>query len=97
MVAVNPAKALFKDREAFQSFHTGEEQSFVVVAILYAIALAALCLVWAGARMPILAAIPAYIVAFIVIGGPNIHSAMDSTRRCITICGTRKAIDWPRY
>jgi fatty acid desaturase len=87
MLAVNPAKALFKDREEFQSFHTGEERSFVVIAMLYAIALAALCLVWAAAQMPILAAIPAYIAAFIVIGwaqyslGNGLHEAVHHNLR----------------
>jgi fatty acid desaturase len=80
--AVNSAKALFKDREEFRSFHTGEEQSFLVVALLYAIALAALGLVWVASRMPPVAEVPAYVAAFIVIGwaqyslGNGLHEAV---------------------
>jgi len=82
MMVVNRAKIFFKDREEFQSFHTGQAQSFLVIAILYAIALAVLCLVWVAVRMPIFAAIPICIVAFIVIGwaqyslGNGLHEAV---------------------
>ena len=87
MVAVNPAKALFKDREEFRSFHTGEGQSFLVIATLYAIALAALCVVWAAIQMPILVAIPSCLAAFIVIGwaqyslGNGLHEAVHHNLR----------------
>jgi hypothetical protein len=82
MTAANPVKLLFKDREEFRSFHAGEQQSFAVVALLYAVALAALTLVWAAARMPVAAAIPAYVGAFIVVGwaqyslGNGLHEAV---------------------
>jgi fatty acid desaturase len=87
MATANPAKVLFKDREGFQSFHAGEEQSFAVIALLYAIALAALALVWAAARIPMVAAIPAYVGAFIVVGwaqyslGNGLHEAVHHNLR----------------
>jgi fatty acid desaturase len=87
MAAVKPAKGLFKNREEFQSFHAGEEQSFVVIALLYAVAVVALGVVWAAARMPMVAAIPAYIGAFIVIGwaqyslGNALHEAVHYNLR----------------
>jgi len=87
MTATNPAKLLFKDREEFRSFHAGEERSFVVIALLYAVALAALTLVWAATRMPLAAAIPAYVAAFVVIGwaqyslGNGLHEAVHHNLR----------------
>lgn len=84
---MSPAKALFKDREEFQSFHTGEERSFLVIALLYAIAGAALCLVWAAVWMPIPVAVPTCVIAFIVIGwaqyslGNGLHEAVHHNLR----------------
>ena len=82
MSAVSPAKLVFKDREEFRSFHLGEERSFLVIVLLYAVAFAALGLVWAAARMPWAAAIPSYVGAFIVVGwaqyslGNGLHEAV---------------------
>jgi fatty acid desaturase len=85
--AVISAKTLFKDREEFRSFHAGEEQSFLVIALLYAVAFAALALVWAAMRMPAATAIPACIGAFVVIGwaqyslGNALHEAVHHNLR----------------
>jgi len=84
---VAPAKLLFKDREEFRSFQTGEDQSFGVIAALYFIALGGLVLVWVATRLPLAAAIPGYITAFVVIGwaqyslGNGMHEAVHHNLR----------------
>jgi len=84
---VNPVKLLFRDREEFRSFHMGQEQSLLVVAILYAVAIGGLALVWATMRMPLTARIPADIVAFVIVGwaqyslGNGLHEAVHHNLR----------------
>jgi hypothetical protein len=41
MTDVNPVKLNFKNRDDFRSFHAQEAQSFVVIVLLYAIAIGA--------------------------------------------------------
>jgi fatty acid desaturase len=82
MADVNPVRLLFRSRQEFRSFHQGEAQSFAVLALLYAIASAALGLVYATLHMPPMLAIPADVGAFIVIGwaqysiGNGLHEAV---------------------
>jgi fatty acid desaturase len=87
MTAVAPAKLIFKDREEFRSFHTGEDRSFVVIALLYGVAIAALALVWVAASLPIAVALPCYLLAFFAIGwaqyslGNGLHEAVHHNLR----------------
>ena len=85
--AVNSVKLLFRDREDFRSFHVGQEKSFLVIAMLYAVAIGALTLVWAMVQMPLAARLSADLLAFVIIGwaqyslGNGLHEAVHHNLR----------------
>lgn len=87
MREIAPAKLLFKDREEFRAFHEGEDQSFAVIALLYAILFGTLAALWFAAQATGPGAIAVHIVAFVVIGwaqyslGNGMHEAVHHNLR----------------
>jgi len=83
----SPAKLIFTGRDDFRSFHSGEEESFTVIALFYAVIAAALVSVYFAASFPWPMAAITYIIAFCVIGwsqyslGNGMHEAVHHNLR----------------